>query len=123
VIQLHRATTGDGLLAALELMSLVVRRQRGVRELRQVWRPVPRVAIDVPVPSRRLLDGSTDIRRAVDRERDALTGQGRLIVRMSTIEPVVRVICEAPTVPDATAVGERVAAVIRAASRPHQSVP
>jgi phosphoglucosamine mutase len=113
IILLDRASTGDGLLSALRLMSLMARTGKTLRELAAVWQRVPESLVNVPVPDRGLLDRSPRISELVRAERARLNGEGRLIVRMSTIEPVVRVSCEAGTSELAEEVTGRIVAALR----------
>ncbi len=87
------AATGDGLAAALLVM-----RALGDRPLSQA-RPIeklPQRLENVPVRSREALSGATALWEAVGRESAALEGRGRVLVRPSGTEPLVRVMVEAP---------------------------
>jgi phosphoglucosamine mutase len=98
VILLDRATTGDGILSALRLLELMHRSGRRLHELTaQAWERSPQASADVPVHDRRILERSPGLLRHAERERRRVTALGgRLILRLSTIENVVRVVCEAP---------------------------
>lgn len=111
VILLDRATTGDGILAGLSLLELMCRTGRSLHELAGVWQRSPQAVANMPVPDRRILERSPALLRLVEDERRrlALLG-GRLIVRLSTIENVVRVVCEAPDQEQADHVAERIVA-------------
>ncbi|MEU6721099.1 phosphoglucosamine mutase [Nonomuraea sp. NPDC046802] len=113
IILLDQASTGDGILSALHLMSLMTRTGKTLRELAAVWRRVPESLVNVRVPDRGLLDRSPRISELVRAERLRLNGEGRLIVRMSTIEPVVRVSCEAGARELAEEITERIATALR----------
>jgi phosphoglucosamine mutase len=87
------AATGDGLAAAL-----LVTRALGDRKLAEV-RPIeklPQYLQNVRIPSREALDGATALWEAVGREGAGLEGRGRVLVRPSGTEPLIRVMVEAP---------------------------
>jgi phosphoglucosamine mutase len=113
IIMLDRATTGDGILTALALMAIMVRRSTALHRLTQAWTPRPQVLVNVPVADRTVLEHRPDIARAVEAERHRLQDRGRLMVRMSTIEPVVRVMCEADAQADAERIVARIAELLR----------
>ena len=95
VIFRDEATTGDGLITAVRFLSLAARRGVPVKELASVMRRFPQVLINVPVGNKERLEGADEIWRAV-REREAtLNGSGRVLVRASGTEPLVRVMVEA----------------------------
>lgn len=112
VIQLDRARTGDGLRTALRLLEVVVATGRPVSELRRdALVEFPQVLENVPVRSKDLhaADRVWEAVREVERE---LGGDGRVLVRASGTEPVVRVMAEAPTVSMARDVTSRLAQVV-----------
>ncbi|MBN2847196.1 MAG: phosphoglucosamine mutase [Coriobacteriia bacterium] len=114
VIFLEHATTGDGLVTALQLASVVKRSGRRLSELAQVMSHYPQVLVNVPVADRGLLSGSAAIADAVrDAERE-LGDNGRVLVRPSGTEPLVRVMVEAAEEGLARAVADRLVAVVSA---------
>lgn len=123
VIMLDHATTGDGILTALRLMQLMVTTGRTLADLADIWTRTPQSVVNVPVPHRRFLDDHPDIVTLVESERAQLADRGRLIVRTSTIESVVRVSCEASDQDEADAVAQRVVDGIRTRLENSSSVP
>jgi phosphoglucosamine mutase len=115
IIMLDRATTGDGILTALQLMALMVRRGSTLHELTTVWTRAPQASVNVPVSDRRILEQHPELNALVAEERARLGASGRLIVRLSTIEPVVRVTCEAATTDEAQGVSDRIVEAINRA--------
>ena len=112
VIFLEHATTGDGLVTALQLASVVKRSGRRLSELAQVMSHYPQVLVNVPVADRGLLSGSAAIADTVrDAERE-LGDNGRVLVRPSGTEPLVRVMVEAAEEGLARAVADRLVAVV-----------
>jgi phosphoglucosamine mutase len=114
LIFLDRATTGDGLLTGLRLLSVVARTGRPLSELATVMRRLPQVLLNVRVADRHALEGATAVWRAVEEEQARLGDRGRVLVRPSGTEALVRVMVEAETQEEATATAERLAAVVTA---------
>ena len=95
IVFLDRATTGDGILTGLRLMAEMAGNQSQLEELGGWWEPRPQVLVNVRVADRASLDRHPEITRFAEARGRELNGSGRLLVRMSTIEPVIRVMCEA----------------------------
>jgi phosphoglucosamine mutase len=113
VIFLERSTTGDGLLTAVRFLSLAARRGVGVQELASCMRRFPQVLLNVPVADPRGLEGAEAVWDEVRRAEDALGDGGRVLVRSSGTEPLVRVMVEAETADDATRYADQLAGVVR----------
>jgi len=114
IIFLDRATTGDGILTGLRLLSIVARTGRPLSELATVMRRLPQVLVNIRVTERDGLAGSAAVAQAVAEEEAALGDGGRVLVRASGTEPLVRVMVEAETLDRAQAVADRLAGVVAA---------
>ena len=112
IIFLDRATTGDGILTGLRLLGIVARGSKPLSELAQVMRRLPQVLVNVRVTSREGLLASEATWRAVGEEEDRLGQRGRVLVRASGTEPLVRVMVEAESLDEAQAAARRLSAVI-----------
>jgi phosphoglucosamine mutase len=112
VIFLDRATTGDGLLTGLRLLAIMARTGRPLSELATVMRRLPQVLVNVRVADRHGLADAAAVWRAVAAEEARLGDRGRVLVRPSGTEPLVRVMVEAETEPTARATADRLAAVV-----------
>ncbi len=113
---IHRdiATTGDGLVSAVAVAEMVVRTSRALAEsANAVMTSFPQVLRNVPV-ARRPSDVATEMRDEIAAVEGELGADGRVLVRSSGTEPLVRVMVEAPTLAAAEAAAERLCA---AASR------
>jgi phosphoglucosamine mutase len=112
VIWTDFAATGDGLAAAL-----LVSRALGDRKLAEVrpFAKLPQYLENVPIPSREALAEATDLWEAVGREDAGLDGRGRVLVRPSGTEPLIRVIVEAPDEEECRQVLGRLVAAARKA--------
>ena len=96
LIFLDKNTTGDGILSALELMSVMARRKEKLSSLVQSVRIYPQVLVNVQVPNEKKYFYREDeaiIRQIALAERK-LEGKGRVLVRTSGTEPLVRIMIE-----------------------------
>ncbi|HEX5937002.1 MAG TPA: phosphoglucosamine mutase [Actinomycetota bacterium] len=107
------ATTGDGLLTAVRFLSLAARQGRTVAELASVMRRYPQVMANVRVRSLAELDGSAAVWDAVRAAEHDLAEHGRVLVRASGTEPLVRVMVEAETEDGARRHAENIAGEVR----------
>jgi len=103
--------TGDGIAAALMTM-----RELGEARLEDAvpMEKLPQVLINVKVAEREAIAGATAVWEAVEREGEELEGRGRVLLRPSGTEPLVRVMVEAPTAEEAEGTAERLADLVRA---------
>ncbi len=88
------STTGDGLVAALQVLAVVKRRDKPVSEVCHRFEPLPQVLKNVRFVDRRTLVQDS-VMRAIEAGREKLGTSGRLVIRPSGTEPVVRVMGEA----------------------------
>jgi phosphoglucosamine mutase len=108
------ATTGDGIVAALQVLSAVVASGKSLSELRLGMKSLPQIMINVPTPPSGWGEQSDTPVGAVCREVEAaLEGRGRLLLRPSGTEPVVRVMVEGEDESEIKELAERVADAIR----------
>ena len=92
------ATTGDGILTALSILALVAKRQVLVSELADVFTSYPQVLVNVPVASKAQALADPIVRHAIAEAERRLGSEGRLLVRASGTEDLVRVMAEADTI-------------------------
>jgi phosphoglucosamine mutase len=95
IILLDHATTGDGLLTSLHLLATTAGRGQPLGELAKVMTKYPQVLISVPGVDKSLVASSPKLSRAVQDAEAQLGDSGRVLVRPSGTEPVVRVMVEA----------------------------
>ncbi len=110
VVLLDHATTGDGLLTALHVMERVARTGRTVADLAAAVTLLPQVLVNVRADRTRAQ--ADDVLAAVAREEADLGVAGRVLLRPSGTEALVRVMVEAPTQAQAEHVAGRLAAVV-----------
>ena len=107
-----RNTTGDGLVSALELLGVIAASGKTATELMSVMEKFPQALVNVRVTDRTLYDGNEAI-AAVEAAAEAELGdEGRLLVRPSGTEPLIRVMVEAHTQQQADEIANRVADVV-----------
>jgi phosphoglucosamine mutase len=96
LLSLDRTSTGDGIVSALQILEVMVRTGKSLQELRQGMRKFPQTMINVPVSdgAQQRLANSARITEAVRRAEVELNGRGRVILRPSGTEPLVRVTLE-----------------------------
>ncbi|ANS67299.1 phospho-sugar mutase [Streptomyces lincolnensis] len=115
VIILDHATTGDGTLTGLLLAARVAQSGRSLRDLASVMERLPQVLINVPDVDRARVRTSAELATAVaDAERE-LGETGRVLLRPSGTEPLVRVMVEAADIDQARSVAGRLADVVKSA--------
>ena len=112
VINREFATTGDGTLTALTLAKEVVRSGRSLKELAADFPQLPQQLINVPGVDKNAARTNAKVQAAVEREEELLGGTGRVLLRPSGTEPLVRVMAEAATQEQADQVCDRLAKVV-----------
>ena len=110
IIATDFVATGDGIAAALMTM-----RELGAAPLADAvpMEKLPQRLLNVEVADREAIAGAEAVWAAVEREAAALEGRGRVLLRPSGTEPLVRVMVEAPSSDEADAVSERLAGLVR----------
>ena len=113
VIFADHASTGDGMLTAVVLVDIVARSGRSLAELAEAaMTSLPQVLVNVKV-AERVPDAAALLADDVATAERELGGEGRVLVRASGTEPLVRVMVEAPTAELANAVADGLAAIVR----------
>jgi phosphoglucosamine mutase len=113
IIFRHHATTGDGLLTAVRFLSLAAGRGVTVAELASAMSRFPQVLHNVQVAHKERLDDAATVWEAVRATEDALHGSGRVLVRASGTEPLVRVMVEAESEEEARRHADALAETVR----------
>jgi phosphoglucosamine mutase len=106
------ATTGDGVLTALHLMARVAQTGRPLADLAAVMTPLPQVLLNVRVVDKSMACTAPEVLAAVAAAEEGLHGTGRVLLRPSGTEPLVRVMVEASTAEVAREVAENIAAAV-----------
>ncbi|KUJ69998.1 phosphoglucosamine mutase [Streptomyces albus subsp. albus] len=115
VIVLDHATTGDGTLTGLLLAARVAATGRGLAELAAVMERLPQVLINVPDVDKSRVGSSAELGAAVTEAERELGTTGRVLLRPSGTEPLVRVMVEAADIEQARSVAGRLADAVKSA--------
>jgi phosphoglucosamine mutase len=113
VIMSEHATTGDGILTALAVLDRMATTGKSLQELASVVTRLPQVLLNVPDVDKSRADDDPVVAAAVAEEEAMLADTGRVLLRPSGTEPIVRVMVEAPTDDLAREVADRLAGVVR----------
>jgi phosphoglucosamine mutase len=111
IIMLDHATTGDGTVAALQVLAQLVESGRPASELLHLFDPVPQLLKNVRFAGGKPLDDPKVKAVIADAEKE-LEGNGRLVIRPSGTEPVIRVMAECDDEAQVNAVVDRICAVV-----------
>ena len=114
IIFLEHNSTGDGLVTALQLLAVMAKTGKPLVELMQVMDKFPQALVNVCVADKALYAGNKAIAAAEAAVEGELGDEGRLLVRPSGTEPLIRVMVEARTQEQADACAQRVADVVAA---------
>jgi phosphoglucosamine mutase len=115
IICLDRTTTGDGIVSALQVLQAMRSSGKSLHELKSGMRKYPQRMINVPVRARIDLDTAPAVLAAVLSAEQRLAGRGRVLLRPSGTEPVVRVMVEGEDEQQVNHEADRLATVVAAA--------
>jgi phosphoglucosamine mutase len=96
IIFLENGTTGDGLIAALRILGVMVEQKKKLSELRKLMTIVPQVLRNVRITKRKTLKEVVGLEVLLKKVEDRLSDRGRVFLRFSGTEPVVRILVEGP---------------------------
>ncbi|ALX66436.1 phosphoglucosamine mutase [Microbacterium sp. XT11] len=113
VIMSEYATTGDGLLTGLHLVAEMARQKKSIAELASIMTVYPQVLVNVRDVDKDAVDGDEVVQEAVREVEAELGDTGRVLLRKSGTEPLVRVMVEAADAESAQSYADRLADVVR----------
>jgi phosphoglucosamine mutase len=96
LVFLDHMTTGDGILAALQVLAVMLETGRPLSELRKVMIRYPQVLVNLKVREKKPLDGLYEVGKLIHKIERVLGDEGRVLVRYSGTEPKARVMVEGP---------------------------
>jgi len=114
LICLDRTTTGDGLVTALQVLAVMKRTGRSLKELVAGMPRLPQRMVNVQVAERADPGSRPEIRAAVETAEAELGDRGRIVLRASGTEPVIRVMVEGESQADVESLANRLAETVRA---------
>lgn len=94
IIFMDYLTTGDGILAALQTLSIIKRKEKPLSELARIMTKFPQVLINFKVKEKKDLSSISEVSRAIKKAEKSLKGRGRILVRYSGTEMKARVMVE-----------------------------
>ena len=107
------ANTGDGILTALLLLQEIKKSDKTLADAASIMKKLPQVLINVKDVAKEKLDGNSAIKSAIEKSETQLNGSGRVLLRASGTEALVRVMVEAPTDTLASSVAKELAEVVK----------
>lgn len=113
LVFLGHATTGDGTLAALQVLAVMCRAGKPMSELTQIFEPVPQTLLNVQVKEKRDLNNLPGVQKTIAGIQKKLGKDGRVFVRYSGTEPKVRVLVEGPDAKKIRTWAEEIAGSLR----------
>ncbi len=114
VIFRQHASTGDGLLTALQIMNAMVANNCSLEKLTEIMNRYPQILVNVKVTSKEKYEGNQNIKKAIQAGEIELAGNGRILVRPSGTENLIRVMVEAAEESLATSIANQISAVVAA---------
>ena len=115
LICLDKTTTGDGLITALQVLAIMVRTGATLKEVARGMRHFPQTMLNVKVAERFDLESEPAIRKAIGEAESRLGDRGRVVLRASGTEPVIRVMVEGENRDTVAALAQRLADSVRSA--------
>lgn len=94
IVCLDKTTTGDGIIAALQIVQIMLKTDKSLAELKKGMTKFPHVMINVKIKDKNLFANNAEINTAVNHAEQQLAGKGRVLLRASGTEPLVRVMVE-----------------------------
>ncbi|GLH65563.1 phosphoglucosamine mutase [Parageobacillus sp. G301] len=113
IIFLDYNTTGDGLLTALQLVNIMRVKEKTLSELASEMKKYPQQLVNIKVADKHKVMENEKVKAVIQEVEAEMNGNGRVLVRPSGTEPVVRVMAEAPTEEACRNYVERIASVVR----------
>lgn len=108
------ASTGDGILTSLKVMQAVIDSKKSLSELCSPLKIYPQILVNVRVKSKQEVNSDPEVSRAVSEASELLGTRGRILVRESGTEPLIRVMAEAETYELCQSCVDMIVGVIRA---------
>ncbi|MDQ0157494.1 phosphoglucosamine mutase [Robertmurraya andreesenii] len=114
IIFLDYNTTGDGLLTGLQLVNIMKMMKKPLSELAAEMQKFPQKLVNIRVTDKHHVTDNEKVKEIIQQVETEMNGNGRILVRPSGTEPLVRVMAEAPTEEQCGAYVDRIAAVVEA---------
>ncbi len=116
IINLNHTSTGDGIIAALNVLTAVCQRNESLFDLRQGMAMLPQLLVNVRFYGDRDPVNAPSVQACVDKVNNQLSGRGRVLLRKSGTEPLIRVMVEGPKLDEITNLAHEIADSVKLAS-------
>ncbi|MGF1546481.1 MAG: phosphoglucosamine mutase [Thiotrichales bacterium] len=121
IICLDRTTTGDGIIAALQVLHVMVTSGKSLHDLKRGMTKFPQTLVNVPLQQRLDLATAPQVHEAVRDVETRLAERGRVLLRPSGTEPLIRVMVEGENEREVRMLAEQIAGAVREAAAAHES--
>jgi len=112
IVFLDRHTTGDGILTTLQVLSIMLAKNKPLSFLSSIMEPVPQKLINVEVKERPPMESIPSVQKALNNAKKQLGDSGRIVLRYSGTEPVARVMVEGTDVALVERLAQEIASAI-----------
>jgi phosphoglucosamine mutase len=116
IINLNHTSTGDGIIAALNVLTAVCGSGKTLLELRQGMTKLPQILVNVRFSGNSDPINEVNVTASVDNVNEILKGRGRVLLRKSGTEPLIRVMVEGPDLDEITKLANQIADAVKEAS-------
>lgn len=113
IIFMNYNTTGDGLLTGIQLVNIMKVTNKPLSELASEMKKFPQKLVNIPVKDKKELYDNEQIKEVIAQVEREMDGNGRVLVRPSGTEPLIRVMAEAPTEEQCEEYVNRIASVVK----------
>ena len=114
ILTLDKSTTGDAIIASLQVLTVMVAQQKALHELTEGFNLLPNVLVNVRLSQMFDPYSVPALAAEFDKAEQQLKGRGRILIRKSGTEPVIRVMVEGEELEEVTALANHLAAAVRA---------
>lgn len=116
IINLNHTSTGDGIIGALNVLTAICQRNQTLFELRQGMTMLPQLLVNVRFSGGADPINAASVQACVDKASAQLSGRGRVLLRKSGTEPLIRVMVEGPELDEVTSLANEIADSVKLAS-------
>jgi len=113
VINLNHTSTGDGIIAALNVLTAVTKQEKTLNELREGLTMLPQLLVNVRFSGENNPLDDANVLASVDSVNKTLSGRGRVLLRKSGTEPLIRVMVEGPDMDEVTTLANKIADLVK----------
>jgi len=116
IINLCHTSTGDGIIAALNILTAICQQKKSLFELRQGITMLPQLLVNVRFSGESDPINAESVKLSVEQVNNVLSGRGRVLLRKSGTEPLIRVMVEGPDLDEVTQLAHKIADAVKQAS-------